>query len=694
MSSGGQPARVVRVALAWTLAPERAALLVRGDSRPFALIGRWAGGGALIGSEPVRVAGAGEDPFAVLGDQPRVDGGAGDRGVDAVGGGWFGYLGYELGRRLEPVGASPPGTRTLPPFALAYYDHVLRLDARGRWWFEALWTDKRAAALGDRLRELQARAAADPQAAAFSTTPWRATPSAAGHRLAVDACRRRIHAGDLFQANICTRLESKLSGSPLDLFAGAAAALAPDRAAFMAGQWGAVASLSPELFLERHGARVRSAPIKGTRGRGERDALLASAKDRAENVMIVDLVRNDLGRVCVPGSINVDALAHARAHVNVWHLVSEVSGTLADGVGDGELVRAAFPPGSVTGAPKVAALNVIAELESGPRGVYTGAIGFASPLAGLELSVAIRTFEFRGEHAWLGVGGGIVADSDPREEARECTTKASPLLSAIGARLASERAGAPAPAPLRIAPRPVPRPDPAAGVFETLLVSDGTPVALERHLARLRRSVFALYGAELPHGLASELLQAAAEAENDAARMRVNARPVSGRSAVSIDFELSALAEREVPVELVPRTVPGGLGEHKWIDRRMLSALAAEGEGEPLLCDLDGFVLEAARASVFCVESGGRVVTPPLDGRILPGVTRALVLELAPRLGLIVSVEPLSLGRLAEADEWFVTGALGGVEPAHLEGRPPAHDAGEVATRLARALAGAGMVTA
>jgi para-aminobenzoate synthetase/4-amino-4-deoxychorismate lyase len=176
--------------------------------------------------------------------------------------------------------------------------------------------------------------------------------------------------------------------------------------------------------------------------------------------------------------------------------------------------------------------------------------------------------------------------------------------------------------------------------------------------------------------------------------MRINARPVGGRAAASIEFELTALAERDVPVRLVPRVVPGGLGEHKWIDRRLLSAIASEGDGEPLLCDLDGFVLEAARASVFCVESGRRVVTPPLDGRILPGVTRSLVLELAPRIGLIVSVEPLSLGRLSEADELFVTGALGGVEPAQLGGRRPAHDAGEVAARLARALAGAGMVAA
>jgi para-aminobenzoate synthetase/4-amino-4-deoxychorismate lyase len=694
MPSAGQTdgaVSVVRVPLdELRLSPERAALLVRADDRPFALIGRWAGGGALIGSEPTRVATSGEDPFALLDDQPILRGGCPVSGFGAggIGGGWFGYLGYELGRWLEPVGASPPGGPSLPPFALAFYDHVMRLDADGRWWFEALWSPGRADALNARLDTFRRRAAApSPEPRHFATGDWRAIPRPAGHALAVEACRRRIHAGDLFQANICTRLESRLHGAPIDLFVRAAADLEPDRAAFLSGPWGAIASLSPELFLERHGRDVRSAPIKGTRPAGEAEALRASSKDRAENVMIVDLVRNDLGRVCVPGTIRVDSLARTRAHVNVAHLVSEVSGTLRDRVGDGELTRAAFPPGSVTGAPKVAALNVIAELESTPRGVYTGAIGFASPAGGLELSVAIRTFEITREHIWLGVGGGIVADSDPAGETAECATKAAPLLGAIGASIATGPAtSSTAPVPRRLAPRPIARPDPRAGVFETILVSDGRPVAVERHLSRLARSVRALYGgaATLPPELSEDVHAHAADA--DAARMRVNARPCAGD--IGIDVELTDLAPRQTPVLLVPVTVPGGLGAHKWIDRSLLTALSESSGGEPLLCDLDGVVLESARASVFCVEPGGRLVTPPADGRILPGVTRARVLELAPRAGLIVSVEPVSLGRLRRAAEIFVTGALGGVEPAQIDAASGAGGPmGPVGLSLAGALA-------
>jgi para-aminobenzoate synthetase/4-amino-4-deoxychorismate lyase len=689
------------------LSPEAVALLVRHDERPFALIGRWAGGGAVIGSEPVRVAGAEEDPFALLDAQPPLAPANGPRPpvktnvqLNGVGGGWFGYLGYQLGEHVEPVGAPPPTGGALPPFELAFYDHVLRQDAEGRWWFEALWTEARAAALDARLEELRHRAHTGAQPRTFATAPWRATPGRAGHERAVAACRGRIHDGDLFQANICTRLSSELDGDPLDLFATAVARLRPDRAAFFSGPWGAVASLSPELFLERHGDAVRSAPIKGTRSRGPdpaaaRDALAHSEKDRAENVMIVDLVRNDLGRVCLPGSIHVAARDEVRPHAGVWHLVSEVTGRLPPGATNAELARAAFPPGSVTGAPKVAALNVIAELESTARNVYTGAIGFASPLAGLELSVAIRTFEFRDGEAWLGVGGGIVADSGPAAEAAECAVKAAPLLTAIGARLAADDADegggdagdmgdlAASPPPPRHGPRPIPRPDPRAGVFETLMISGGQPLHLAQHLARLGHGVAELYGQRLPPGLRAELEGTATEAKTDPARMRVNARPTD--AGLRIDVELGPTPVRHPPTALEPVTVPGGIGAHKWIDRRLLAAAAAAvgRDAEPLLCDLDGYVLETARANLFIVTAAGELVTPPADGRILPGVSRARVLQAAAELGLTSHTRAIRVSELAKAAELFLTGSLAGVEPAVLD-RPPAGHS--VATRVSEQL--------
>jgi para-aminobenzoate synthetase / 4-amino-4-deoxychorismate lyase len=657
-------ARAVRVALEGDVPAAHAARLVADDDRPFALAGRWAGASAIAGSEPLRTAEPGDDPFALLDALPPIAGAP----AGFVGGGWFGALGYGLGRRLEQLGPPPPAPERLPETVLAFHDHVLRRDRDGRWWFEALWTDERAAALERRLEALRERVARGaPGARPAATGAWRATPGPEGHALAVRACQERIAAGDLFQANLSLRLRATLDGDPAELFARGVEALAPDRAAFFTGPWGAMASLSPELLVERHGEIVRSAPIKGTRPRpadpaaavANRAELAASAKDRAENVMIVDLVRNDLGRVCEHGSVQVTALAEPRPHAGVWHLVSEVEGRRRAGVGDGELVAALFPPGSVTGAPKLAAMDVISELESASRQTFCGAIGLASPAAGLELSVAIRTFECRDGEVWLDVGGGIVADSDPAAEAAEALAKARPLLAAIGA--PEPVAGAPdgpiAPVPRRLGPRPVPRPDPAAGVFETILVRGGRAVAAERHLARLAASGRELYGVELPPALAALVDHAALEQGGDC-RLRVLLA-----AGGEVRLEAAPLPARSERAALEPVTVPGGLGAHKWRDRRLIDALeAATAPAAPLLVDLDGLVLEVTRANLFAVI-GEELVTPPLDGRILPGVTRARVLQAAAEAGIPVLERPLALAELDQAAEIFLSGALRGLEP-------------------------------
>ena len=695
------PAVLVRHRLPCDLDPERAALVVRDDTRPCVLIGRWAGGGALILSEPVVVAGEDEDPFAVLEAQPVVEGVEGGDGDDhqdgAVGGGWFGRLGFALGRRIERIVPEPPGADGVVPFALAFYDHLLHLDAEGRWWFEALWTPAREGVLRDRLDHLRRRLEDPPQRGPVGGGTWRWRPGPDGHAAAVQACRERIAAGDVFQVNLCTRLEGSPRGAPLDLFAQAAAELRPGFAAFVGGETGdAVASLSPELFLRRRGRHVVSEPIKGTRPRPdepgaaerEREALAGSGKDRAENVMIADLVRNDLGRVCAYGSVRVPRLAEVEAHPGVWHLVSQVEGELRDGVGDAELLRAAFPPGSVTGAPKIAALHLIAALESTQRQAYTGAIGYAGPLAGLELNVAIRTFELRDGHAWLGVGGAVVADSSPAGEAAECATKAAPLLRAIGGRIApaapasvaartighrSLPTSAPATEtsrpPLVIAAAPgLPldpsRPDAAAGVFETLLVRDGRPVELAAHLDRLAAAVAALYGAALPREEAAAIAERHAVGL-DRGRLRLTAIPGTDGGPPALDASAAPLSPgSDTPLRLSPVTLPGGLGPYKWNDRRLLETLERRaGPGAlPLLVDLDGLVLEASRANVFAV-SNDTLVTPPLDGTILPGVTRARVIRRAAGLGIEVQERPLPLAELLGADAIFVTSAIRGVQP-------------------------------
>jgi para-aminobenzoate synthetase / 4-amino-4-deoxychorismate lyase len=646
-------ATALRDRLPGRLPPEHAALLVAGEAEGFALTGTWAGVAAVVGVGPLVTLGVGEDPFSALDRLPALDGGS-DPGC-AIGGGWFGALGYALAAAAEPTVPGPPAGLGLAPATLAFYDHVLVCDHKGGWWFEALDTPARHDALRRRRAELADRLATAPRprSVRLHTARWRA-PGPAGHRRAVAVARERIAAGEIFQANLCLRLDATLEGRAADLAAAAAHALAPAHGALVVGGGASLVSASPELFLRRRGREVRTRPIKGTAPEGGgADALADSAKDRAEHVMIVDLMRNDLGRVCAYGSVHVSALAVPEPGAGVQHLVSDVTGTLRPGVGDAELLRATFPPGSVTGAPKVQALRVIAELEAAGREAYTGALGYASPVAGLELSVVIRTFELRGARVQLGVGGGITTGSDPEAELEECRVKAAPLLALGGAEVpAAHPAGAcdrgrdllaGLPRALADGRR---RPDPASGLLETLLVRDGEPQAVEAHLARLTASAAALGLAAPPADLRSRIEDETARGGD--ARLRV---VLGGDGAATVTA--GPLPDGEALVLLHPVVLPGGLGPHKWADRRLLDALARKLGGVPLLIDGDGTVLEAAWANVW-VQEAGRLTTPRADGRLLPGIARDAALA----TGEAHHEGDLDLDRVRAADALWVTSAL------------------------------------
>lgn len=639
--------------------------VLAGSSHPFALTGRWAGGGALVGCDPRRLLEASADPFAALDDLPSLTAAAPD---GAVGGGWFGFLGYRLAGRLERLPPSPPRPDAIPAFHLAYYDLVLRQDASGAWWLEGLRDaggdpdfDARRQALSERLQVAEGRVAPaeGSRPGAFRV----AAPGHAGHRWAVAEAVERIAAGDLFQVNLGLRLEAKGRFDPVALYTRAAAALEPAYGAVFATEWGGVVSLSPELFLRRAGSEVVTGPIKGTVARSdgagaERDVLLASGKDAAEHVMIVDLMRNDLGRVCEYGSVTRTENRRIEPHPGVWHLVSDVEGELRDGVGDGELLRATFPPGSVTGAPKVQSMRLISELEGSGRELYTGALGFASPAAGLELSVAIRSFELTHDRVWIGAGGGIVADSRPAAELAEALAKAAPLIAAIGGRLAGEGAASVEPVSTHV-PRATAlvtaeRPDPALGLLETVLVSDGRPLDLDAHLERLEGSAKALYGEALPPDAAAIAGREAAGAGD--CRLRLHLRP--RMSGARLEVETAALPSAgSDPVTLIPVLLPGGLGAHKWRDRRLLDALAERlGDRLALLVDSDGSVLEAAWGNVWVVVAGEHR-TPALDGRLLPGIARARQLDRLRSDGIVVREQRLTLDDLA-AGEVYLTSSL------------------------------------
>jgi para-aminobenzoate synthetase component 1 len=268
-----------------------------------------------------------------------------------------------------------------------------------------------------------------PDLAGGDVGEWERSWSDEDYAAAVLAVRAAIARGDVYQVNLVQHLSAPFAGEPSGL-AAALAHLRPLVPGPFAGPGFAIVSASPELFLARRGRRLVTKPIKGTRPAGED---VDSEKDAAEHVMIVDLERNDLARVCEPGSIRWPELQRQRELAGVTHLVSTVEGRLRPGVGLGEILAATFPGGSVTGAPKIAAIDLIAALEPVGRGASMGALGVVWPDGDFELALTIRTLAAAGGRLHLWVGGGVVWDSDPEAEIEESWVKARPLLAAVGA---------------------------------------------------------------------------------------------------------------------------------------------------------------------------------------------------------------------------------------------------------------------
>jgi para-aminobenzoate synthetase component 1 len=273
-----------------------------------------------------------------------------------------------------------------------------------------------------------------PQPRDFRIAAWEPTWTEAEYRSAIESVQASIADGDVYQVNLVQHLSAPFAGDPRGL-PERLATLRPLHGRPLSGDGWTIVSASPELFLARRGDRVWTKPIKGTRPLETGDELAESEKDAAEHVMIVDLERNDLSRVCEPGSVRWPELLAARRLAGVSHLVSTVEGRLRPDVGLAELLAATFPGGSVTGAPKISAVDHIATLEPVGRGASMGALGTLRPNGDLDLALTIRTFAVSDDRIHLWVGGGIVWDSDPAEEIEESWVKARPLLAAVGAPL-------------------------------------------------------------------------------------------------------------------------------------------------------------------------------------------------------------------------------------------------------------------
>lgn len=382
------------------------------------------------------------DPFAALRRLLEQVPGTLPDGLPPFAGGAIGYLAYEAGRLCE-VQPVPAGGLAVPDALFGLYDRVVCFDHRtgGTHIVARSWPGHEGRA-GPGAAEWAALLAGPPVALppAPAITGWRANFDRDGYRAAVARVIAAILDGELFQANIAQRFEAALPAGfdPLAFYARLRAVNPAPFAAFLDFGELVVASSSPERFLSLRGEAIEARPIKGTSARSPDPALdraaaaalAASVKDRAENVMIVDLLRNDLSKVAKAGSVAVPVLCGLESYAGVHHLVSVVEAALAPGYDAVDLVRAAFPGGSVTGAPKPRAMALIAALEQVPRGVYCGAIGALGFDGGLELSIAIRTVSFKDGVARFHVGGGITTLSDPAAEYDETLTKAARIFAA------------------------------------------------------------------------------------------------------------------------------------------------------------------------------------------------------------------------------------------------------------------------
>ena len=423
----------------------------------------------LVDGSWIRVAG---DPLAHIGALVAAHATAPVAELPPFQGGAAGYVAYDWGMMLERVPRPRYDDLAVPDLLLGLYDWVIAWDhAAGRAWVISTGIPERGEArerraaqrlafVNDRLRGpgaggLPARQkdavapGAPPHQPRSSAAPSYPVPDVPGVRSNftregyLDAVARVIeyvYAGDIFQANLSQRLQAPLVGAPLDLYRRLRQRNPAPFSAFLDFGDLVVASSSPERFLQvQPDGRVETRPIKGTRPRGlspEHDAALARAlvesdKDRAENVMIVDLLRNDLSRVCRPGTVRVPELFAIEHYATVHHLVSTVVGELAPEHGAVDLLRAAFPGGSITGAPKVRAMQIIAELEPTQRAAYCGSIGYLSLTGALDTSIVIRTCLVLGRDVYFQVGGGVVADSDPEQEYCETLDKARALIAAL-----------------------------------------------------------------------------------------------------------------------------------------------------------------------------------------------------------------------------------------------------------------------
>lgn len=529
-----------------------------------------------------------------------------------------GYLAYELGylfeERLESL--LPPRSAT-PLLWIGLYDAPSPVDPDA-WLAEA----------------------AGAGATLDSIVPRR---SFADYRPGLEAVKAHIEAGDTYQVNLTFKADFRHAGDPVALYAGLRRRQPVAFGALMDCGDHLVLSASPELFVENRGGTLRARPMKGTMPRGrtpeedesQRRALAADPKNRAENLMIVDLLRNDLARVAAMGSVKVTDLFTVETYKSLHQLTSGITAQLQPGLAFSDILAALFPCGSITGAPKIAAMEIIAANEAGPRGVYTGAIGYLAPDGDFSFSVAIRTLVLdRGGSGEIGVGGGIVADSTARSEYEEALLKLKFLT-----------------------------PEEPVALIETLLWEPGRGYALlDRHLERLVRSA-AYFAIPLPQDAALVALTEAAAGFDGPMRVRllleesgapsVTASALPPPSGQPFRFVLA-----ETTVDSANRLLFHKTAARAFLDEPRKTAAERFGVDEVVFCNERGELTEGSITSLF-VERDGMLFTPALRCGLLPGTLRAEFLASGRAREAVLTPNDLKT-----ADGLFLGNSVRGLLPA------------------------------
>jgi len=431
---------------------------------------------------------------------------------------------------------------------------------------------------------------------------WKSSINRTQYYQYVEEIRRHILLGDVYQANACRVLSTPARGLSLDsLFAAMLEKNFAPYATFLRLPDIEIASATPELFLKREGRRITTSPIKGTQDYSTHD--LFGSKDQSENIMIVDLMRNDLSQICDTGSVEVTDFLRVENHPGIRHLVSDIQGTLREDISWSQLFDQLLPPGSVSGAPKHSALQIIEENEPVPRGVYCGLMGWVQGDQSL-LALAIRTFWSHQRTIYFGTGAGITWPSDPHLEWRETELKANRLVGIAGG---IDEEGW----------------QYGSGIFETILMVNGEPLFFDRHMERAEAS-----GKEL--GIHIPSREEVLRAISYLARFKMARLRLSFGSQFSLSISAYERKHQSLKIRTLDQRVQSGIGSHKkfpyWENLDMVRAAQFDGFDEVLLIDEWGRVGEGATCN-YLFHIDGQWVTTPVEVGVLPGVMRQIALD-------------------------------------------------------------------